>query len=155
VPSIEVACIELDLPAPIPTSGFALVYERGLKSHRIPSRFQADFSGLSGCLYHFGNPALRNPQQRGAFFAYELLSEASRDAIPPSFLEFAPPYRDEVTVVLSSILAASPVGRALFTSDWQFGPEWTHRFGPFGLSEFWRLHDSRNLQLNSAYALVA
>jgi hypothetical protein len=58
-------------------------------------------------------------------------------------------------MVLSSILAALPVGRVLFTSDWQFGPEWTRRFGPLGLSDFWQRHDSWNLYLNSAYALVS
>jgi hypothetical protein len=152
--SIEIACIGLDLPTRISVEGFALVSERGLKSHRMPSRFQTDFNALSGCLYHLGNPKLRDPTQGGAFFAYELLSEASRDASPPSFLEIAPEHVGEVRVVLANILAASPLGRALFTSDWQFGPEWPHRFGPVGLDDFWQLHASRNLQLNSSYALV-
>ena len=155
MPSIEIACIGCDVPAPIVADGFAVVSERGLRSHRVPSRFQSDFDSLSGCLYHLGNPNLRGIGQRGPFFAYELLSEASREPFPPSFLEFAPAHVEEVRGVLSSILEASPVGQVLFTSDWQFGPDWTQRFGPVSLGDFWQLHGSRNLYLNSAYALVA
>jgi hypothetical protein len=155
MPSIEIACIGRDVPVPIVADGFAVVSEHGLRSHRVPSRFQSDFDSLSGCLYHLGNPSLRDPAQGGAFFAYELLSQASRDPFPPSFLEFASAHVEEVRAVLSSILAASPLGRALFTSDWQFGPDWTHRFGPVSLGDFWQLHASRTLYLNSAYELVA
>jgi hypothetical protein len=154
VPSIEIACIGLDLPVRIQVEGFALVSEPGLKSHRRPSRFQTDFVAQSGCLYHLGNPDLRDPTHRGAFFAYELLSDESRDALPSSFLEFSPSHVEEVRAVLANILAASPLGKALFTSDWQCGPEWTHRFGPLTFTDFWQLHAERKLQLNSSYALV-
>jgi hypothetical protein len=109
----------------------------------------------AACLYHLGNPTLRDLSKSGLFFAYELLSESSRNQLPPSFLEFASPYRHEAHVVLTEILGASPIRRILFTSDWQFGPEWTHRFGPLSLEAFWQLHDSRKLQLNAAYAIVA
>ncbi len=155
MPSIEIACIGRDKPAPIAADGFAVVCEAGLKSHRVPSRFQSDFDSLSGSLYDLGNPGLRDAAQSGPFFAYELLSGVSREPFPPSFLEFASAHVDQVRAVLSSILAASPVGQALFTSDWQFGPDWTQRFGPVSLGRFWQLHASRTLYLNSSYALVA
>jgi hypothetical protein len=155
MPSIEIACIGQYAPAPIVATGFAVVGEDRLKSHRVPSRFQKDFDALSGYLYHLGNRSQRDAGEYGRLFAYELLSEASREPFPPSFLEFSSVHVDEVRAVLSSILAASPVGQVLFTSDWEFGPDWTHRFGPVSLEEFWRLHASRNLYLNSAYALVA
>ena len=154
MPSIEIACLGLDEPVAISVEAFALVAEPGLQSHRLPSRFQSDFDGLSGCLYHLGNPDLRNPEHGGAYFAYDLLSEASRHQDPSSFLEFAPAYLGEVQAVVAAILDASPVRQALFTSDWQFGPDWTERDGPITLSEFWERHASRKLLLNCAYALV-
>jgi hypothetical protein len=73
VPAIEIACLELDTPEPIPADGFAVMYERGLKSQRIPSRFQGDFSARNGCLYHLGNPSRRDPQRGGQLVAYDAL----------------------------------------------------------------------------------
>ncbi|HEY5376516.1 MAG TPA: hypothetical protein VIK01_22705, partial [Polyangiaceae bacterium] len=57
--------------------------------------------------------------------------------------------------LLNWLVAASPCGRILFTSDWQFGPDWTKRFAAITLNEFWRLHDSRALLLNAAYPVAA
>lgn len=155
MPSIEIACIGVDTPVQIAATGFTVAVERGLKSQRTPSRFQVDFDALTGCLYRLGNPSLRDRTGGGAFVGYELLSDNSRTPFPPSFLEFAPQHAAEIRAVLSGILASSPLGQALFTSDWQFGPEWTHRFGPVTFEEFWRLHESRTLYLNAAYSLLA
>ena len=49
------------------------------------ARFQSDFDALSGCLYHLGNTAFAG-RSEGAFFAYEVLSAASRHQDPRSFL---------------------------------------------------------------------
>ena len=57
-------------------------------------------------------------------------------------------------VVLSTLLAASPEGRLLFTSDWQFGPESEGRYPSVTLTEFWRLHDEKTLRLNAAYPIM-
>jgi hypothetical protein len=153
MPSIEIACIGLDTPAPIAAERFAVQYEPGLKSHRTPSRFAGDFNETTGCLYHLGH--LRSATNGSRFFAYDLLSDASRTPFPPSFLEFSSEHVDEVRKVLERILTASPLGEVLFTSDWEYGPEWAYRFGPLTLEEFWRLHASRMLYLNAAYAIVA
>jgi hypothetical protein len=50
--------------------------------HTAP-RFQSDFDGLSGVIYHLGNSDLK-VRDEGAYFAYELLSDSSRGAEPPS-----------------------------------------------------------------------
>jgi hypothetical protein len=153
MPSIEIACIGLDTLLEPPTTSFALIFEAGLKSHRSPDpRFQRDFDELSGSLYHLGNPQFAGTNT-GAFLAYDVLSEASRHAEPTSFLEFAPEHRDSARKLLSWLLQISPEGRLLFTSDWQFGPEGSHRFPPTSLAEFWRLHNAHELQLNSAYPI--
>jgi hypothetical protein len=149
MPSIEIAAIGLLTPLAPPLTSFSVTYEAGLKSHRYPSRFQSDFDRASGSLYHLGNPALSSGG--GAFFASELLSPATREADPRSFLEFSQTHIASVQSLLEWLLRISPSGRLLFTSDWQFGPEETKRFSPVSLAEFWKLHDSRRLMLNSAY----
>lgn len=153
MPSIEIACIGLNNPTGAPRTTFALAFEPGIKSHRSPaSLFQADFDKLSGCLFHIGNPGLARPQG-SPFFAYELLSDHSRDADPVSFLEFAPEHLESAHLLLDWLLRSSPERCLLFTSDWQFGPKKPRRFGPIDLSSFWKLHDSRTLLLNAAYAI--
>ena len=153
MPSIEVACIGLTQPVRLEAQGFVLESGLGLRAQRLPASFQPDFAALTGCLYRLGKRAVREPPRGASVAAYELLSVGSREPFPPSFLEFSPEHVGEVRRVVAEILAASPLGRVLFTSDWQFGPEWTHRFGPLTLAEFWSLHDSRALYLNTAYAL--
>ena len=149
MPSIEIAVIGLDTPLAPPPLSFPVAYERGLKSHRVPSRFQSDFDRLSGSLYHLGNPGLS--AGGGAFFACDLLSFESRESDPRSFLEFAQPHVAGIHALLEWLLQNSPEGNLLFTSDWQFGPERAQRLGPLSLKAFWRLHDSRALMLNAAY----
>lgn len=151
MPSIEIAAIGLVKPLAPPPMSFSVTYEAGLQSHRLPSRFQADFDRTAGSLYHLGNPGLS--ASGGAFLAYDLLSLGSHHADPPSFLEFAQTHVGSVRALLEWLLRASPSGTLLFTSDWQFGPEATQRFGPISLAEFWRLHDSQKLMLNAAYPI--
>jgi hypothetical protein len=155
VPSIEIACIGLHAPVEVSAATIAVRAEPQMKSHRVPSRFQGDFDALEGSLYHLGNPNLRAPKPGARFYAYELLSEASRAPFPPSSLQFASEHIDEVRRVLSELLDASPRGQILFTSDWEYGPEWAYRFGPVTLEEFWSLHQARMLYLNAAYTIVA
>jgi hypothetical protein len=122
MPSIEIACIDLAEPKAPPRTSFAVAFEQGLQSHRSPRpRFQPDFDALAGCLYHIGNPGLST--DAGVFFAYEVLSEDSRDA--HSFLEFGEAYRPSARILLKWLVDNSPAKEVLFTSDWQFGPEWT------------------------------
>jgi hypothetical protein len=155
MPSIEILCVGLAIPEPPPATSFAVISDPSRRSHRGPTpRFQSDFDRLDGVLYHVGNPEFAsNPD--GPFFAYDVLSEASRDASPSSFLEFAPSHAVSARSFLEWILASSPAGQLLFTSDWQFGPSRTRRFDGLDLNEFWRRHDSRRLFLNSAYVIDA
>ena len=154
MPSIEIACLGLTIPLPPPATSFAVVYEAGLKSHRSPKpRFQRDFDGLSGSLYHLGNPEFAGTTS-GPFLGYVVLSEPSRQAEPPSFLAFAPEHLASAQALVAWLLDSSPEGRLLFTSDWQFGPEGSRRFSALTLSEFWRRHSRRELLLNAAYPIA-
>jgi len=151
MPSIEIACIGLADTLEPPATSFAVACEAGLKSHRSPApRFQLDFDRLSGSLYHLGSPRFALTAT-GPFFAYELLSEASRDA--HTFLEFEHKHVPSAQELLAWLLAASPKGQLVFTSDWQFGPPGSRRLAPVGLAEFWRLHGIRELLLNAAYPI--
>jgi hypothetical protein len=154
MPSIEIACVDLSTDTKPLATSFAVTHELGLRSHRSPApRFQADFAKLTGALYHIGNPEFAG-HDGGPFFAYDVLSEASREADPKSFLEFDAPHVPSMRNFLQWLLDLSPCGRILFTSDWQFGPSETHRFEPIALAEFWSRHDSRRLLLNAAYPIA-
>jgi hypothetical protein len=154
MPSIEIACLGLTTPLSPPATSFAVICEAGLKSHRSPEpRFQRDFDGLSGSLYHLGSPQFAGTVS-GPFFAYDVLSEASRHAEPPSFLEFAPEHVASAQALVAWLFDVSPEGRLLFTTDWQFGPKGARRFGALEPDEFWRLHSRRELLLNAAYPIA-
>ena len=153
MPSIEVACIGLETPHEPPAGlSFAVCWSAKMVSHRLPARFESEFRALSGTLYHLGNPEF-STSTGGAFFASELLSRDCHDAEEAAFLEFAREHLDSVREILAWLLNVSPKGRALFTTDWQFGPEWARRMPELSIEEFWDLHGSRRLLLNSAYPL--
>jgi hypothetical protein len=83
MPSIEILCVGLTTLVSPPETSFAVICDPSRQSHREPSpRFQSDFDRFEGVLYHVGNPELASDPD-GAFFAYDVLSEASRDAKPP------------------------------------------------------------------------
>jgi hypothetical protein len=153
MPSIEIACIDLQEALTPPAVSFAVVCERGLLSHRSPkARFQPEFDLLSGSLYHLGDPALSGASG-GIFSGYELLSGPCRTADPSSFLEFDGQHVVSLHILLEWLLQQSPPGRILFTTDWQFGPDGAYRAPTLTLPAFWELHDSRNLRLNAAYCV--
>lgn len=151
MPSIEILAIRQAQPRDFHDLPFAVTVDTTLRSHRSPSRFQQDFDLLSGSLYHLGNPNLKADSQGRCFFAYQLLSrDSQRDA---TFLEFGSPYTTHVQTLLAELMGRSPAHRLIFTSDWQFGPEWAKRYAEITLRQFWRLHDSRQLMLNTLYPI--
>jgi hypothetical protein len=153
MPSIEIACVDLRQGRMPPRTTFDIAYEAGLASHRVPSRFQRDFDATAGSIYHLGNPG-QNTAPSGAFTAYELLSSECQAQDPPVFLEFGQSHVQSLKELLLWLLSASPTGRLLFTSDYQFGPDGATRFGPIALAEFWSLHDSHQLRMNALYLIT-
>ena len=154
MPSIEILSIDQVQPIEVARFPFAVLPDdrrRSRRSHRSKARFQEDFDRVSGILYHLGNPNLKSSHSGRLLFAYELLSEDSKHGA--NFLEFAPDYRIAAQSLLAELMAGSPVHRLLFTSDWQFGPEWTRREPAVTLDEFWRLHDARRVLLNALYPM--
>jgi hypothetical protein len=149
MPSIEIICIGQLQPTPFPDLPFAVVSEVVLISHRgRSSLFQQDFNRVTGCIYHLGNPNLKSPDARGIYFAGELLVEWWER------VEFKPEYVIPVKELLEELLHASPEGRLLFTSDYQFGPRPRRRYSKWRTpEEFWHLHDAKHLRMNALYAI--
>ena len=153
MPSIEIICVEQTEPIQLPDLPFAVEAENKLASHRSPSPlFQPDFNELSGCSYHLGNPALRNPATCGCYTAYELLSK-DKGTEWWDIIHFAPEFAPSVRVLLEQLLSASPSSKVLFTSDYQFGPNAKRYKRPLALERFWQLHDEKKLSMNALYPL--
>ena len=153
MPSIEIICVDQARPTKFQASPFALEAENKLVSHRCPAPlFQPELDTLRGCIYHLGNPALRDPAVLGCYTAYELLSK-ERGTEWWEIIHFSPEYVLCIKVLLEQLLAASPGNRVLFTSDYQFGPDAKIHQRPVTLEEFWRLHDDKKLQMNALYPL--
>ena len=152
MPSIEIACVGLGQGRQPPQTSFEIAFEAGLVSHRFPSRFQSDFDARAGSIYHLGNPG-QNTAPSGAFTAYELLSDKCLDQDPLFFLEFAQSHVRSLKKLLLWLLESSPERLLLFTSDYQFGPDGSARFGPITSEEFWHLHDSHQLHMNALYSI--
>ena len=158
MPSLEIVCVDQEEPlrfAPFEWA-FALEAERGLVSHRSPRPlFQPDFDTLNGCLYHLGSPRLRDPEASGAYTAFELLHWIDATFEEGALIlrpEFAAPAFD----LLGRLLRTSPVGRAVWTSDYQFGPPEVLRFTPpLSLARFQQMHDVGEVRLNALYILDA
>jgi len=152
MPSIEILCVRPcgtvmvgDLPFPVHVSP-------DRRSDRGPRPlFQADFNAHRGVLYHLGNPGWRPGTP---FFAYELLADTG-DGANDEIFELGRAFVPSAQLLLERLIAASQVGRLLFTTDWQFGPQHVVRGGPYSLAEFWSEHDRRRLAINAAYWIYA
>ena len=151
MPSIEIICIGQIKPSDFSEMPFAVEGEDVLQSHRSPNPiFQADFDKLQGCIYHLGNPYLRDPDVKTCFFASQLLTDYWKEEM----VSFKPEYVPSVQRLLQELLAASTEGKLLFTSDYQFGanPHWYKR--PVRLETFWKRHDAKRLPINSLVQIV-
>src|SRR6516164_7692799 len=115
MPSIEVVAVGQSRPIEVDGFPFAVVADAKLRSLRSPhSRFQEDFGRLSGVMYHLGNPSLKEDSAGRCFFAYELLSEGSKN-VEADFLEFAPEFRPAAESMLAELIAVSPTEELIFT----------------------------------------
>jgi hypothetical protein len=118
MPSVEIICIGQSQPVDLSELPFAIEAEPQLFSHRgSSSLFQQDFERVKGCIYHLGNPYLKDHQNASRlYFASQLLAERLK------CFEFGAEYVPHVKHLLETLLSYSPEGRLLFTSDYQFGP---------------------------------
>ena len=104
-------------------------------------------------MYHLGNPKCANPDYKGFFFAYDLLSSDSRESRRRRFFEIAPEFREGFRRLVHALLGASPAHSVFFSTDWQFGPTRAFRGGVISESLFWQQHDTHQLRLNACYTI--
>ena len=143
MPSLEIVCIGQSEPMVFEDMPFRIDAESELISQRTPSPlFQADFEARTGCIYHLIK------QSKGACTAVELLDAWWKE------LRFKPEYIPYVHYILTELLAASPEGKVLFTTDYQFGPKRRRYKRPISLGKFWTLHAEGKLWTNALYPLV-
>ncbi len=153
MPSIEIICEDQESPVEFYDLPFAVEADKELISHRYPSRFQAQFDKMKGCIYHLGNPEKKEPQSSGFYFASELLDEEFMHG-DEGALKFSEQYRNSVQSFMQRLIDLSPKHRLVFTCDYQFGPEMTIAGAEILLTEFWEKHDQNQLQMNSIYRLI-
>lgn len=151
MPSIEIICIGQREPIDFCYLPFYVEAESRLISHRAPKPlFQSDFDLLDGCIYHLGGSCLRFPpvREQFAYTASDLCIEWWE------FLHFKPRYATGIRMLLQKLLEASPKGKLLFTSDYQFGPSKVRRYKqPLTLETFWQRHDAGQLWVNASFPL--
>ncbi|HLM59363.1 MAG TPA: hypothetical protein VK308_01040 [Pyrinomonadaceae bacterium] len=140
MPTIEIVCVAQTEPLDFSDLPFAVLAENKLVSHR--GLFQSDFDKLQGCIYHLGNPDLRN-NNVFAFFAYELINDAIQENADEDYLKFDDEFVPHIKAMLNQLIAASPLGRITFNSDWQFGTRDVRRLAAISEQQFWQLRRLR------------
>ncbi len=154
MPSIELVCINQTAPIAFNDFSFAVISKAALISHREPRPlFQRELSQMAGCIYHIGNPSCRDSSRAGYYFAFEVLSEKSRESLRNRFFEVGSAFRVEFQAMMSALIKASPAHSVFFYSDWQFGPKRATRGGRISEARFWQAHDLHQLKLNACYTI--
>ena len=85
MPTIEIVCVAQTEPLDFSNLPFAIIAENKLSSHR--GLFQSDFNKLQWCIYHLGNPDMRQENDYG-FWAFALISEAISEQEEEDCLKF-------------------------------------------------------------------
>ncbi len=152
MPTIEIVCVAQAEPIDFSGLPFAVRAENSLISHR--ALFQPDFDKMRGCIYHLGNPDLREDSD-SVFWAYELIDEAIGEGTDEDYLRINDEFIPHLRTMLGQLLAASPAGRITFSSDWQFGAEGAEKFKAISEKKFWEMHDACELRFNTLYEIVA
>jgi hypothetical protein len=152
MPTIEIVCLNQTKPTDFSDFSFAVWSENKIVSHR--GLFLSDFNNLQGCIYHLGNPDLKE-EKDGLFFAYELINESisDDDNQDDDILKFNEEFVPQIKEMFIQLLIDSPIGKLIFISDWQFGTKDVKRFEVISNTEFWEYHDSGKLRFNALYKI--
>jgi hypothetical protein len=154
----------------IPTfSTFAYEAETELVSHR--GLFQSVFGGTSGVIVHLGDKDLQKYLDRGewsCWFAGDLIAWSEKRIVLPgidmalgddqwwgegqmSLFRFKPEVVPDVRQLLEILLRASPAGRAMFSTDIQFGPAEGRECEGYSIERLFREHETVGLAWNCLY----
>lgn len=142
MPSIEILCEKPKGSFNKESCPFAIDIDKNCISHRGSfSLFQKDFDSIKGILLH-----LRSSQTD--ITAYDLINIGDDD-----YFNFKQAYKKSIFSLLEDLLNLSSTGKIIFTSDYQFGPSEPSYEEISGLGEFYKLHESEKLRLNSLYKI--
>ena len=116
----------------------------GLSADRAGGLFQTLFNEQHGVIFHLGNKE-QEKDPEGYWFAGGVM-----DWTEARTVFFPREARSEFQDLLIRLLRASPEGRVLFSTDYQFGGK-RRVFGEICLSSFLAMHDERKLKYNVLY----
>jgi hypothetical protein len=150
MPTIEIVCLNQSKTTDFSDFSFVVWSEDKIVSHR--GLFHSDFNNLKGCIYHLGNPDLKEKTD-GMFWAYELICDAAAKNDEGDLLKFNDEFTPQIKEMFSQLLSSSPVSQIIFISDWQFGTKDVRRFENISEDDFWMLHDSGKLRFNALYKI--
>ena len=144
----------------------ALIEENELRSHR--GLFYNKLKKQNGVIIHIGNPDMKGDKE-GGFFAGAIIDWGFQpdEILIPEFDEnkptnnseanqqfqfkFLDQYKKDIDRLMFAALNNSPIGKACFLTDYQFGPEVGKTQNIFSISNFWAQHDKHGLDLNTMY----
>ena len=153
MPSLEIICIDQQEPTNFSNLPFRVKAEKELVSHRRPDPlFQLDFERLRGCIYHIldgSSPTCYDLLVRDWYDKQGNPNGADEN------VEFRDEFAQAMKQVLEQLLASSPIGQILFTTDYQFGPTEVQRHGPLSFAEFKELYNAGKVRMNAAYLITA
>jgi len=146
MPTIEI--IAIDCPA-VPNfprfKGLAYIAEDKLVSHR--GLFRTELNKHTGVIVHLAGKDFT--EKNGFWFAGNLMHWDLGHTL--QFLR--EPARD-VRRLLALMLKASPSGRGIFLSDYQFGPSRKKMERRMVTQDrFWAMHDAGKLRYNALYQI--
>ena len=148
---------------------FAIRQNSTLESHR--SLFDEYLSKYQGVILHLGNLSLA---KESFFFAGDLIDWKFGETdtvhfpeIKPKMLyeeqwsgsdqlirfKFIAEHIDGIKDLLEKSIKLSPIRKASFLTDYQFGPSGGQFISLSRIEEFWSIHDSEGLTWNTIYIL--
>ena len=169
MPTIEIASINsTGLNLKQADFEIAIIEEDKLESHR--GLFYDFLKNQSGIIVHIGNPVFKDDKGKG-FFAGQIIDWSAEPAeifFPQDEhnhatdngganqqyrFKFLDKYKTDVDRILKIALAASPIKKVYFLTDYQFGPEKENLELIYTISDFWTRHDNEGLIFNTMYEL--
>ncbi len=170
MPTIEIVSVEAELNS-IHAAGFsfAVRMEQPLVSHR--GLFQSYLDSIKqGYILHLGNSGFKS-ETGGGYFGSDLIDwdymgphqglppldqtgrEIRHEGIPGEFFQFLPEYHVEINALLVQAGKDSSVGRVIFLTDNESGPQKPLHVSLPDVDQWWRLHHTQGLTWNTAYTI--
>lgn len=140
----------------------AIIEENILESHR--GLFYDYLRMQNGVIVHLGNPYFKEYPDSG-FFAGQLIDwsfdpdynlNKNDDVVnEQEKFRFLDEYKLEIQKLLEAAIDNSPINKAYFLTDYQFGQKSESILKISTSMEFWSLHDNQGLTFNKLYKICA